>query len=95
MNVQIPVTWFKREHYGQLRSLFVDGRLFPPTYDEWLEDASTTMVTYQDLNIQAVRVPILPGTFRRWCEQNNTRPDHVARHRFGREMLKKQCELTA
>lgn len=86
----VGIAWYRREHYARLRNLFRDGRKLPATYDKWLKAANRTLDRYRDQGVIAVKVPIDPEQFPRWCEANGLDVDAQARMRYASLVAKEQ-----
>ena len=78
--------WYKQEHWDQLRNLFVDGDLLPPTYNDWLKRAEAMLEEIQKQGDIGMKVFIDPKTFPEWCEKKGLKMNAEARSQMAIEV---------
>ena len=81
----VGLPWYRKEHYLQLRALFVDGVRLHETYAGWLAAARATETHLVTQGHRVVRVEIEPDEFVAWCSGHDATPDAQARTRYASE----------
>jgi len=86
MNVSaVGLAWYRKEHYAQLRALFIDGARLHDTHAGWLAAARATEAHLAANGRRVVRVDIEPEEFVAWCSAHGVNPDAEARTRYANE----------
>lgn len=80
----LGVTWYTRENYAVMRSLFADGNTMPETYDVWFKQAQKTIHFLQKQGFILVKVMLEPERFPHWCRQRGFAMDAPARAEYAR-----------
>lgn len=83
----LAMTWYRREDWEELLSVFEDAHLLPPTYDHWLERAEAGRKQYESSGALVEKVYIEPGSFPAWCRKRNLKADAEARTRYANEFI--------
>ena len=89
----VGITWYKREDYEKLKSLFVDGRILPESYDDWLQSAEEVVNGFRAQGQAFKKVYIDPNTFPVWCASKGLEINANARSRFSAEQAYKGREI--
>ncbi len=80
------MVWYREEHYEQLRAIFDDAHLLPPTYRDWLSRAEAKKAEVEAAGDQVMKVFIDPETFPEWCEKKGLPKDAEARTQLALEV---------
>ena len=86
--MQIGVTgigWYRREDYGRLKAMFVNGHTLPATYDSWFKSAQGTYVKLAREGRIVVKVEIDPDRFPEWRRARGMEMEAKARAAYGSE----------
>ena len=79
----IGIAWYREADYETLKSVFVDGHLLPPTYNQWLKMAEDGRKQFIGDGYLVVQAYIDPETFPDWCRDKGLKVDANARTQFG------------
>ena len=80
------MVWYKEEHYAELRAIFDDAELLPPTYQHWLARAEEKKAEVEAGGDQVIKVFIDPETFPEWCEKRKLPKDANSRSQLAIEV---------
>jgi hypothetical protein len=80
----IGIPWYRREDYGRIKALMLDGAVLNDTFDDWLKRAEALEQGLQAKGQRTSRAIIDPNTFADWCRQNGQRPDADGRVLFAK-----------
>ncbi len=81
------MVWYRREVYLKLLEIFVDYKLLPTTYDEWLGKAEENKKNAEESGDTVVKVFIEPDSFPAWCKLQGKAPDKEARTEFAIQVV--------
>ncbi|MEY4562857.1 MAG: hypothetical protein RLZZ618_2134 [Pseudomonadota bacterium] len=79
----VPLAWYDAESYELVRTLMVDGRAFPSTFEKWQTYATEAEALFSAKGFAPIRVRLDPNAFARWCRAHGQQPDAKARLTFG------------
>jgi hypothetical protein len=83
----LAMTWYRREDWDQLITIFEDAHLLPPTYEEWQERAEAGRQRYESNGAVVEKIYIDPQNFPAWCRKRNLKADAEARTRYANELV--------
>jgi hypothetical protein len=78
----VGVYWIKEDDYPALLTVFDDGNIMPPTWNEWLKMAEEMERGLKAYGHPVMRVRIERSTFPDWCAAHGTTPGREGRKRF-------------
>ena len=84
------MTWYNKEDWNDLKKLFSDAHLLPPSYEEWLKMAEKAKKQAEKQGDIVVKVTIDTVLFPVWCRENKRPTDAESRTTFAIEAVKKQ-----
>jgi hypothetical protein len=87
----VGVSWYRREHYDELRRLFADGRQLPETFDQWLSAANEGVARIEQMGGVALKAPLDLFDFPRWCKARRLACDFRARQLFVAEFVRQHA----
>jgi hypothetical protein len=64
------MSWYREEHYQDLKALCTDGDKLPATYAQWLGKAEFGRKRLESEGLNVVRVYLHPVEFPKWCKAN-------------------------
>jgi len=63
----VPLAWYERETYGDIKAQMADGQAFADTYEEWELHAKQVEAFFLARGVPTVRVLVDPREFAAWC----------------------------
>ncbi|PIE65214.1 MAG: hypothetical protein CSA26_05035 [Desulfobacterales bacterium] len=84
------MTWYNKEDWDQLKTLFSDGHLLPSSHESWLQMAEKAKKSAEEEGDIVVTVTIDTVLFPDWCHEHNRPTDAESRTAFAIETVKKQ-----
>jgi hypothetical protein len=87
----VGISWYRREHYDELRRLFADGRQLPETFDQWLSDANEGVARIEQMGGVALKAPLDLFDFPRWCKARRLECNFRARQQFVAEFVRQHA----
>jgi hypothetical protein len=88
MGPAVGVSWYRREHYDELRRIFADGRQLPETFDQWLRAATEGLIRIEQMGAVPVKAPLDLFDFPKWCAARHLECDFRARQLFVAEFVR-------
>lgn len=88
MGTAVGVSWYRREHYDELRRIFADGRQLPETFDQWLRAATEGLIRIEQMGGIPVKAPLDLFDFPKWCAARHLECDFRARQMFVAEFVR-------
>ena len=82
------IPWYRKEEYGTLRKLFVDGEKLPALFRDWERAALDLEERIRQSGMTVVRAPLSPNEFPQWCRDQGLSLDSQARSRYASEYAK-------
>jgi hypothetical protein len=81
--MQTCVVWYKDEEtWEQLRQASSDQDVWENSYEQWLENASSTVDAMEKRGVYVKKVSFGAGGFVRWCDANDKPCDGKARSQY-------------
>lgn len=77
------ISWYHRQDYEALLSIFTDGLSLPRNYDEWLVRAEDLERKVQRNGKRVIRAYVDPVEFPKWCKSTGNKTDASGRLAFG------------
>lgn len=63
----VPLAWYERQTYEEIKAQMADGDAFVPTYEEWELHAKQVEAFFLAKGVPTVRVHVDPREFAAWC----------------------------
>ncbi len=93
MSVEVTgIAWYRKEDYDRLMAMFTDREKLPATYEDWLAQAQTVMVTLTGRGLLLEKSYIDPETFPQWCAEKGLEMVASARTHYAAELAQKKFE---
>jgi hypothetical protein len=83
----IAMTWYRREDWERLLTVFADADRLPASYEQWLARAEAKCLEYESDGAAVEKVIIDPETFPVWCRKRELKADAEARARFANDFV--------
>jgi hypothetical protein len=78
----VPLAWYERDSYEDIKALMTDGRAFAASHEKWEGHAKQVEAFFRARGVPTVRVPVGPRDFSRWCVSRGRAPDAKGRLAF-------------
>ena len=63
----VPLAWYERDTYADIKAQMADGQAFADTYEEWELHATQVEAFFLARGVATVRVRVDPREFAAWC----------------------------
>ena len=63
----VPLAWYERETYDDIKAQMADGESFAQTYEEWELHARQVEAFFAAKGVPTLRVRVDPREFAAWC----------------------------
>ena len=81
------MSWYHRDDYEKLRSIFTDSHVLPKTFEKWLQLAEDGFKNFTRQGLVVEKVYIDPDTFPAWCNARGLNVDAKARVKFANDFV--------
>lgn len=81
------IAWYHRADYAKIKTVMIDARKLPDTYDQWLKQADRVFQRITTDGGIVEKVYIDPDTFPAWCAGRGLNVNADARIVFANEFV--------
>jgi hypothetical protein len=89
----VGISWYRREDYDLLMSMFLDRENLDDTFDDWHSQALEVSAKLTREGLVVEKAFIDPATFPEWCRANGLKMDAKGRVQYANEWAAKKAKL--